>query len=131
MTASAAPKLRPLPQSFLIVDDHTEFRSDARALLEAAGYEVIGEAEDAAGAVAEAGRLEPDVVLLDIQLPDRDGFTVAEELAGMAEPPRIVLISSREATDYGTRIARTRAVGFIHKPELSRTLLERLVGASG
>ena len=117
--------------SILIVDDHEMFRTDARALLEAAGYRVIGEAGDAADAVTETRRLAPDVVLLDVQLPDGDGFAVAAELATQAGAPRIVLISSREAIDYGSRLRDTVAVGFIHKPDLSRALLEELVGAPG
>jgi len=89
----------------LIVDDHSVFRSRARLLLEVAG-------------------LEPDVVLLDIQLPDRDGFAVADELSRGVHPPQVVLISSREATDFGGRLPDANSRGFIHKPELSRDSLE-------
>ena len=117
--------------SVLIVDDHAEFRSRARRLLEAAGYEVVGEAKDAAGAIAEARRLSPDVLLLDVQLPDRDGLSVAAEIGDGPGAPRIVLISSREAADYGSRLAELHAVGFIHKPELSSASLGQLVGAPG
>jgi DNA-binding NarL/FixJ family response regulator len=107
----------------LLVDDHSVFRTRARMLLEAAGYDVVGEAGDAAGAVYESHRLEPDVVLLDVQLPDGDGFTVADELSRTEHPPRVVLISSREASDYGSRLAHARAEGFIFKPDLSRASL--------
>jgi DNA-binding NarL/FixJ family response regulator len=112
----------------LIVDDHALFRSDARDLLEAAGYTVVGEAGDGAEAMLAARRLEPDVVLLDVQLPDRDGFAVAEELAAQPDPPQVVLISSREAADYGSRLQTAQAAGFIHKPDLSRARVEDLVG---
>jgi len=115
--------------SVLIVDDHAVFRSRARALLEAAGYDVVGEAADAVGAIAATQRLDPDVVLLDVQLPDRDGFSVAAEIGARSDAPAIVLISSREAADYGDRLGRARARGFIHKPDLSRATLEALVGA--
>ena len=80
--------------SVLIVDDHAEFRRSARALLEADGYTVVGEAGDGVEAIAEAERLRPEVVLLDIQLPGIDGFAVAERLASSAHPPAVVLISS-------------------------------------
>lgn len=123
-----ARKVAGVPASVLIVDDHDVFRADARALLEAAGYAVVGEADDATSAVAETRRLEPDIVLLDIQLPDRDGFDVASELAGQTHPPQVVLISSREAIDYGSRLQTTTATGFIHKPDLSRARLQELVG---
>jgi len=126
-----ARNLEPMTVTVLIVDDHPVFRSDAKELLEAAGYHVVGEAENAAGAIAETRRLAPDVVLLDIQLPDRDGFAVAAEIASPPGAPRIVLISSREEIDYGSRIRETVVAGFIHKPDLSRARLEELVGAPG
>jgi DNA-binding NarL/FixJ family response regulator len=114
--------------SILIVDDHRVFRMDARELLEAAGYEVVGEADDAASGVAEARRLEPDVLLLDVQLPDQDGFAVARTLSADEHPPQIVMVSSREAADYGSQLRTSPAVGFIHKPELSRDRLAALIG---
>jgi DNA-binding NarL/FixJ family response regulator len=118
-----------VPATVLIVDDHEGFRSRARALLEAAGYRVVGEAADAAAAIAETRRLEPDVLLLDVQLPDADGFSVAQELAAAPGAPRVVLISTREASDYGSRLERAQTSGFIHKPELTRARFEQLVGA--
>src|SRR5207249_10859 len=83
----------------LIVDDHPSLRVTARALLEAEGFDVVGEAEDGAGALAAARRLRPDVVLLDVQLPDIDGFEVAARLASNGGRPAIVLTSSRDASE--------------------------------
>jgi DNA-binding NarL/FixJ family response regulator len=117
-----------VPTSVLIVDDHDEFRARVRELLLAAGYRVVGEAADAAGAVAQTRALQPDVLVLDVQLPDGDGFSVAAELDRARDAPLIVLISSREAADYGSRIAESAAVGFIHKPELTRARVAELVG---
>lgn len=117
--------------SVLIVDDHADFRSRARELLEADGYEVVGEAADGAAALAASRELRPAVVLLDIQLPDIDGFEVARRLAGDGHPPQVVLTSSREAADYGRRIALSVARGFIPKAELSGALIRILLGGDG
>jgi DNA-binding NarL/FixJ family response regulator len=111
----------------LIVDDHAAFRESAGALLEAEGFVVVGEAADGAAAIAEAARLAPAVVLLDIQLPDVDGFTVAERLAAGPDPPAIVFVSSRDAAAYGPRLDTPATRGFIAKRELSGAALAALV----
>jgi DNA-binding NarL/FixJ family response regulator len=111
----------------LIVDDHLPFRVLARRLLEAEGYEVVGEAEDGSSALAAAARLRPRVVLLDVQLPGLDGFAVTERLAAGADPPAVVLISSRDASVYRRRLARSPARGFIAKSELSAAAFAALV----
>lgn len=110
----------------LIVDDHEPFRAIARELLEVAGYVVAGEAADAAGALAAVAADAPDAVLLDVQLPDRDGFSVARTLAREGGPA-VVLISSREAEDYGGRIEACGARGFIPKSKLSAATFAALV----
>ena len=112
----------------LIVDDHEDFRTSASALLESEGFAVVGEAADGAAAIDSTDRLRPDVVLLDIQLPDLDGFAVAERLADGPAPPTVVLISSREASAYGPRLEAARADGFIPKRKLSGAALTALIG---
>jgi DNA-binding NarL/FixJ family response regulator len=112
----------------VIVDDHAEFRASASVLLDAEGFVVIGAAADGDEAIAAVERLRPQVVLLDIQLPDMDGFAVAERLAARPDPPRIVLISSREAATYGPRLEAAAAQGFIPKRELSGSALAAVVG---
>jgi DNA-binding NarL/FixJ family response regulator len=119
---------RGVRPTVLIVDDHDGFRESARALLEAEGFTVVGDAADGAAALAAALRLRPDVVLLDVQLPDVDGFAVAGRLAALREPPRVVLISSRDAVAYGPRLAAAPVCGFLAKRELSGASLAALVG---
>ncbi|MFL5959973.1 MAG: response regulator transcription factor [Gaiellaceae bacterium] len=115
------------PRSVLVVDDHASFRSAARALLQGDGFEVVGESEDAASALAAVARLRPAIVLLDIGLPDGDGFEVAELLARRADPPVVILISSREVAWYQGRLAESPARGFIAKGELSVDAIEALM----
>jgi CheY-like chemotaxis protein len=119
-----------VPQTVLIVDDHAGFRGFARRLLEADGFTVVGEAEDGASAMAAVEELHPELVLLDIVLPDMDGFAVAERLVKNGDGPVVVLTSSREAADFGVRLERSPARGFIHKGELSGRALAVLAERS-
>jgi DNA-binding NarL/FixJ family response regulator len=114
--------------SVLIVDDHLGFRAWARQLLETAGYQVSGEAGSGEEAIGEARRLRPDLVLLDVHLPDIDGFEVTRILLDANEPrPRIVLTSSREQVEFGGRITQSGALGFIAKDGLSASTLSALL----
>jgi DNA-binding NarL/FixJ family response regulator len=120
---------RAVPTSVLIVDDHPSFRASARRMLEASGYAVVGEAADGAAAIAAAGELEPDLVLLDVQLPDINGFEVATEIAARgAVRPEIVLTSSRDLADFGDEVDASPVRGFIPKSELSGEALAALTG---
>jgi DNA-binding NarL/FixJ family response regulator len=114
-------------RTVVIVDDHAGFRGQAAELLEAAGYEVLGSCPDARSALAAIPMLHPDVVLLDVQLPDIDGFEVIAALEALSEHPTVVLTSTREAADYGGRIDRSGAAGFITKAELSMQSLAEVV----
>lgn len=113
----------------LVVDDHAGFRTSARFLLEMEGFEVVGEAADGASAVQAVEQLRPDLVLLDVQLPDAQGYDVARQIFERGLNPRIVLISSRDESDYGDNVRTSGAVGFLNKAELSgdrlRALLEK------
>ena len=111
----------------LIVDDHPSFRASARALLEAEGYEVVGEAEDGQSAVRRARVLSPDVVLLDVQLPDIDGFDVAARITSHAGAPAVILVSSRDSSDFGPLVYRSGARGFVPKAELSGDRVQALL----
>jgi DNA-binding NarL/FixJ family response regulator len=112
----------------LIVDDHPSFRASARVLLESEGFDVIGEAEDGASAITEAYRLRPEIVLLDVQLPDTDGFDVASQItAGNGDHPAVILVSSRDSSDFGPLVSRCGALGFVPKAELSGERLQELL----
>jgi CheY-like chemotaxis protein len=118
----------PVVHTVLIVDDHPSFRSSAHAILEAEGFEVVGEAQDGASALALASRLRPEIVLLDVQLPDMSGFDVCSSLcSGNGSGPAVVLVSSRDADDYGDQIAACGARGFVPKDELSGTAVRALL----
>jgi DNA-binding NarL/FixJ family response regulator len=112
-----------MAQTMLIVDDHEVFRGIARLLLEGEGFVVVGEAADGASALGAADRLRPDVVVLDVQLPDMTGFEVSRRLLTCGLAGRVVLVSSRHASEYGELIDESGAVGFISKDELSGSRL--------
>jgi len=105
----------------IVVDDHAAFRASARRLLELSGFEVVGEAGDGASGLELARRVEPELVLLDVALPDMSGFDVADALAG--GPAAVVLVSSRDPKDLGRRARGSGALGFIAKDQLSEESL--------
>jgi DNA-binding NarL/FixJ family response regulator len=115
-------------RTVLIVDDHAGFRAAARALLEAGGFNVLGEAADGASALAAVAKLQPEIVLLDVQLPDLDGFAVAERLASDGVPSAIVLISSRDVSSFRRRLAANPGWSFIPKSELTGEALSAVAG---
>ena len=119
-----AVSLRPA-RRVLVVDDHAGFRRCARALLTAEGFDVVGEAENGSAALALAAEVEPELVLLDVQLPDFDGFEVASRLLTRDRELKIVLISSRDRSAYGSLIETSGAMAFISKAELSGEMLEK------
>lgn len=117
----------PVARTVLIVDDDSCFRLIAREMLERGGFDVLGEAGSGAAAVSAALDLRPDVVLLDVQLPDTDGFAVARLLSEAGDAPCVVLCSVRDAEDYAPSTDRSRAAGFLTKADLSADAIHRLV----
>ena len=111
----------------LIVDDHAGFRAHARRLLECEGYRVVGEAPDSASALEAACELEPELVLVDVHLPDANGFVLCSRLLGLADPPAVLLTSSRDGAELGSCAADCGACGFVPKAELSREAIEELL----
>jgi DNA-binding NarL/FixJ family response regulator len=122
-----APEHGWKPLNVLIVDDHELFRETARRVLAASGFTVVGEANDGAGAIQAVNTLRPDVVVLDVQLPDMNGFQVARELSRSAWAPAVVLVSSRDRSDYGGLVERSTARGFIAKAELTGERLREVL----
>ena len=120
-------RIEPVDCTVLIVDDHPSFRASARVLLESEGFNVVGEAVDGASAVAETCRLRPQLVLLDVQLPDIDGFDVAAQLTGTDGAPTVILVSSRDGSDFGPLVSRSGARGFVPKAELSGDRVQELL----
>jgi DNA-binding NarL/FixJ family response regulator len=114
-------------QTILIVDDHPSFRACARETLEAEGFRVVGEAGDGATAIEAVNRLHPDAVLLDVHLPDMTGFDLTASILRNGAAPAVVIVSSRDAEDYGPLIEQSGARGFIAKAELSGAAVHALV----
>lgn len=117
----------PTMTTVLIIDDNAAYRAQARALLSADGLDVVGEAIDGRSGLEAIRALAPDLVLLDVGLPDIEGFEVARQLALTGPPPFVVLTSSREASEYGPRLTASEVLGFIPKDELSGAAIRALV----
>ena len=115
--------------TILIVDDHAAFRLGVRELLAVDGYEVVGEASDGRSGLEAAAALQPDVVLLDVRLPDMDGFQVADALAARGSSAAVVLTSSSDDPLYPGRAADSGARGFVAKHDVSGAALDRLLAA--
>jgi CheY-like chemotaxis protein len=115
--------------TLLIVDDHAPFRRLARQVLEAEGFAVVGEAVDGREAISAVEALQPEVVLLDLQLPDLSGFEVARRIAraGVGKRPVIVLTSTRDGADFASLVRDSGARAFMPKVELSGAALRQLV----
>jgi DNA-binding NarL/FixJ family response regulator len=114
-------------RTVLIVDDHAGFRASARRLLEASGYSVVAEAADGSSGVSAAAQARPDLAIVDVQLPDFDGFEVVRRLREASPAPDVVLTSSRERADFGSLVESSGARGFVSKADLSAAVLEELL----
>jgi DNA-binding NarL/FixJ family response regulator len=114
-------------RTVFVIDDDAGFRTMARSVLEACGMCVVGEAGDGLSGIEAIETLQPAVVLVDIRLPDIDGIEVARRLGSLPDQPVVILVSSRDAADYGGRLVDSGARGFIQKARLSRRTLERLM----
>jgi DNA-binding NarL/FixJ family response regulator len=111
----------------LVVDDHPGFRACARRLLEREGFDVVAEAGDGSSALEWARAAQPQLALVDVYLPDIDGFQLAAQLRSLAAAPMVVLISSHERSELDPLVPGCGARGFVPKDELSRQTIEELL----
>ena len=116
-----------VPHTVLIVDDHPSFRASARAMLEAEGFDVVGELADGSSVIDAVNALRPDVLLLDVQLPDMSGFDVCSLLERFEDPVRVILVSSRDLSDFGELVDTSCAAGFVPKGELTGDAIAALL----
>jgi len=117
---------------FLIVDDNVQFLEASRTLLERHGLTVVGVATDGATACEQTTALTPDVVLLDIDLGEENGFDVARNLAASASGAhlKVILISAHSEDDFSELVAESPALGFIPKSDLSVAAIGELLDGS-
>ncbi len=114
-------------KTVLVVDDHPGFRACARRLLEGQGYRVVAEAADAAAALARARELRPQLALVDVYLPDTDGFELASRMASLEYAPAVVLTSSHDRSELDPLVPGSDARGFVPKEELCTEAIEALL----
>jgi CheY-like chemotaxis protein len=119
--------VRPVPLRCLLVDDSKSFLTSASRLLESHGLEIVGTATNGAEALELAAGLSPDVALVDVELGDEDGFTLAGELRSRSRKTRVVLISTYDRQDVRDLIATSAAVGFVTKTRLSGDAVRALL----
>jgi len=124
-TVIATPQARP--GTLVVVDDHARFREAVGERLAAAGWRIVGEAATGAAAIDLVARLTPDVVLLDVVLPDMDGFAVADRLAAAGSTSAVVLTSGHERSDFAGRVLAAPVRGFLPKEMISGPALATLL----
>ncbi len=119
-----------MSERVLIIDDHAGFRASARKLLHQQGFEVVGEAGDAASGIEAVHDLHPDIVLMDIQLPDLNGVQASARIAALNGGSAVILISTHDLDDAKSALAESAARGFIPKSELDGAAIRALVASS-
>ena len=119
----------PRMETIVVIDDHAPFRARVRAMLEAEGFDVLGEAVGVSTGLELVTRLRPAIVLIDVGLPDGDGFELAALLAAepAASDSAVVLVSSREEVVYRSRLASANIAGFLPKDDLSGAAIRALI----
>ena len=113
--------------TLLIVDDHEGFRNTVAQMLHGDVFSVVGAIADGESAVDAIKEHRPDLVLLDVQLPGIGGFAVAERIAALATPPPVILTSTRDADDFGSRLQNAHVIGFLPKQDMSVVSVSRLL----
>jgi PAS domain S-box-containing protein len=131
-----ATKLRGSPRdaiTVLIADDHPMVREGLRSMLDAEGIEIIGEAVNGADAVERAQQMDPDVVLMDVRMPDMDGLTATEVIKQTSPQTSVIVITSYESKEYLRRAIEAGAAGYLLKGMSRESLIDaiRLVKGGG
>jgi two-component system nitrate/nitrite response regulator NarL len=121
----------PVDMRCLIVDDNVAFLDAARELLERQGVTVVGTVSTGADAVRQAGELQPDLTLIDVELGDESGFDLAHAVAVVHPAGRVVMISTYAEHDLGELVATSPVSGFVSKSDLSREALDALLDHCG
>jgi DNA-binding NarL/FixJ family response regulator len=116
-------------ESVLIVDDDPAFRALDGRLLSDSGFVVVGEADSIAAALDAARRVRPSAALVDVGLPDGDGFALARQLTSLPWAPRDVLTSMHPNVGSSAEVRRSGALAFVHKGDLPKAPLVRWFGA--
>lgn len=128
--AIRAGTILPMSRRVLIIDDNDAFRAAARQLLERSRFVVVAEAQNGQEAIREAQTHQPDLAIVDLQLPDFDGFEVAERLHTLDPAIRVILTSSLDGSDFGALVAGSNALGFVGKSDLSARAIEALLASA-
>jgi DNA-binding NarL/FixJ family response regulator len=118
-----------MERSILIVDDDPAFRALAQRVLADAGLKVVAQADSAAAAISAARAMEPEAALVDVDLPDRDGIALAQELTALPWRPRVVLTSVDPDAAGPDDVRRSGALAFLHKAELANGTLRQLLAS--
>ena len=118
-----------LPVSILVVDDDPTFRRLARLLLAAHGLDVVAEAASVSDARSAAMQARPDGALVDVELPDGDGFELAAQLASLPWRPRVVVTSTNAANGSASEASRVGAQAFVSKTDLAKAPLATWLAA--
>jgi DNA-binding NarL/FixJ family response regulator len=116
-----------MSRTLLVVDDHAAFRALARQVLEGSSFSVVGEAGTAAQGLKMTQDLHPDVVILDVALPDGNGFDLTGALVLNVPAPAVVLVSSRDWGQLSRRVRSSGASGFLPKEQLTAAAVEAML----
>ncbi len=115
------------PLRILIVDDHDIVRQGVRVILRSrAEWEVCGEAENGLEALEKVAALQPDIVVLDVSMPYKDGLAVARELVQMNASCKIVILTMHNSTEIASAVRRTGAQGFVVKSHAAKDLVRAI-----
>jgi DNA-binding NarL/FixJ family response regulator len=112
--------------SIALIDDHEIVRSGLKMLLEQSDFDVVGEADDGRSAIDMLGRVKPDVALVDVSMPLKNGFEVVESVRKQHLPTRMIVLSIHDGPEYAIKAFKAGACGYLNKAVDSATLLSAI-----